>query len=76
MSSVPGSPADVTLTSSTAASVDGAPLSPEIAATRLVGVGAGAVSVEPAGGRCPAAERASGSGADAHLGDLAGASGG
>lgn len=50
----PGAPADVTVTSTTAARVDGAPLSPEIGAQRLVGVAVGAVAVEPTRRACEA----------------------
>ena len=48
----PGTPVDVTLTSPTAALVDGPPLGPVPGPRRRVGVGLGAISVEATGRPC------------------------
>ena len=48
----PGSPVDVTITSSTSALVDGPPLQPVLGPKRRVGVGLGGVQVQPTGRRC------------------------
>jgi hypothetical protein len=50
----PDRPVDVSITASTSARVPSAPLSPEVGATRLVGVGLGSVAVQPTGRTCEA----------------------
>lgn len=48
----PSAPADLTITSSTGATVEGPPLSPVAGPTRVVGVGVGAITVEATGRTC------------------------
>ena len=48
----PRAPAELTITSSTGTTVEGAPLSPVAGPTRVVGVGVGAITVEPTGRSC------------------------
>lgn len=43
------SAADVTIVARTSARIEGAPLSPEVQTTRLVGVGVGSISIRPTG---------------------------
>jgi hypothetical protein len=50
----PDRPVDVSITASTSARVPGAPLSPEVGASRRVGVRLGSVTVQATGRTCEA----------------------